>query len=112
MPHHMRIDLDWLLVIPKAGLNGFRIVQIEQSRKIGNPIRADDRLELNRSRLIDQGFHGRRADRLAEIGRLRWMRCLRARRKYHDTKNANEKQSRLAEHDVFLISAAAFGPDG
>jgi hypothetical protein len=36
------------------------------------------------------------------------MRGLRARGKHGDGKSANEKQSRLAEHDFFLISAAAF----
>ena len=93
MPHDVRVDLDRLLVILEPGLNGFRIVQIEQSRKIGDPIRADDRLELNRSWLIDQGFHSRRVDWLAEIGRLCRMRGLRAGGKRGNAKGANEKET-------------------
>ncbi|MEH2603162.1 hypothetical protein V1277_002539 [Bradyrhizobium sp. AZCC 1588] len=108
----MRIDLDRLLAILEPRFNGFWIFQIEQSRKIGNPIRADDRLEFNWSRLINQSLHGGRADWLADICGLRRMGRLRACRKRRDGKGANEKQSRLTEHDVFLISAAAFALDG
>ena len=58
VPYDMEVDLDWLFVILESRLNGFWIIEVEQSRKRGSPTRAD-RLELNRSRLIDQGLHGR-----------------------------------------------------
>jgi hypothetical protein len=49
----MGVDLDRLLALLESGLNGFRVFQVEQSRKIGFPVRAG-RLELDRPRLVDQ----------------------------------------------------------
>ncbi|MDX2937110.1 hypothetical protein [Streptomyces ipomoeae] len=58
MPYDMGVDLDRFLAILEPCLNGFGVFEIEQSRRIGNPIRAYC-LDLNRSRLIDQSLHGR-----------------------------------------------------
>src|SRR5215471_9526284 len=72
MPYDMGVDLDRLLALLEPRPNGFRVFDVEQSRKIGFPIRAD-RLELNRPRLVDQGLHGRRVDWRADTCRRRWM---------------------------------------
>src|SRR5689334_2787698 len=69
VPYDLAVNLDRLHAVLQAGLHGLRAFGVEQAGEVGLPVGADG-LHFDRTRLVDQHFHGRRADRRADGGRL------------------------------------------